>query len=53
MAQRATQWHITSKKRNIDIQLPVLICCSETISCFKMGIDKFSHGGQRTNDIGQ
>ena len=25
MAQRATQWHIRSKKRNIDIQLPVLI----------------------------
>ena len=25
MAQRATQWHIRSKKRNIDLQLPVLI----------------------------
>ena len=25
MAQRATQWHIRSKKRNINIQLPVLI----------------------------
>ena len=25
MAQRATQWHIRSKKRTIDIQLPVLI----------------------------
>ena len=25
MAQRATQWHFRSKKRNINIQLPVLI----------------------------
>ena len=41
-AQRATQLHITSKKRNIDVQLPVLIYCWETASCSKMGIESYA-----------